>query len=309
MVFVCVILVGICGETAEGCANPVFGQLVERGVLLSTGGRVRLPEPSMPDGLDRRSQEAVIRRVAARYSLKEFLRDSWTAPFVLKMHSIADSRGKRTGQRIDLWFVAHGSLETLTDEELSPEWQETAKPKRAKDLPNEARTLTDEELQARGLSRRSTEDRHEEFAYFCQPLFERVLVCGVVYSVLCRSEDSLLFASRLDPRFADDEKLCCRWQPIDRDRYGRVVLGSPRRYQGYGMYVKVTPLVDDDGKPSGALFIECHVAFDEPHDWFDGANLIRAKLPLAVREEVRDFRRQLKKLEAARRRSPSGNGR
>ena len=41
------------------------------------------------------------------------------------------------------------------------------------------------------------------------------------------------------------------------------------------------------------MFIECHMIFDEPRGWFGGANLLRSKLPLAVQEEVRNFRRRL----------------
>jgi len=52
--------------------------------------------------------------------------------------------------------------------------------------------------------------------------------------------------------------------------------------------MKVTKLAE----PAGALFVEQHLIFAEPVDWFDGANLLRSKLPLVVQDRVRSIRRQ-----------------
>jgi hypothetical protein len=61
-----------------------------------------------------------------------------------------------------------------------------------------------------------------------------------------------------------------------------------------GQYLKVTALVDADDKPNGKLFIEAHMVFHEPQGWFGGANLLGSKLPLAVQDNVREFRRLLR---------------
>jgi hypothetical protein len=283
------------------CAgNSVFEELVERGVELSAGDRVKVPPPSMSDDLSAEDQMRIIRKVAPRYSPSLFLRDSKTAPFVLKMESIEDSNGQRTGQRIDLWFVAHGTLETLTDEEMLDEVEAPAKPKKAGDLPSEARSLTDDELRQRGLDVKSTPTWEDGFAYFNQALFERVQLSGVIYSVSASNPQSILSASTLDPRFADDRQLPNRWRSITREPGGKITFGDPQPYSGFGMYFKVTPLVDESGKRTGALFVECHVAFDEPKDWFGGANLIRSKMPLVIKDRVQDFRLELKRAEDRR---------
>ena len=47
--------------------------------------------------------------------------------------------------------------------------------------------------------------------------------------------------------------------------------------------------------PEEALFIECHLVFDEPQGWFNGANLIRSKVPVLVEDTVRKARRRLAK--------------
>ena len=48
-------------------------------------------------------------------------------------------------------------------------------------------------------------------------------------------------------------------------------------------------------EPKGALFVEGHVVFAEPVKWFDGANLLRSKLPPVIQGQVRSFRRELAK--------------
>ena len=45
--------------------NPVLKQLVERGIPAENGQVVRLPRPTMPDGLDHAGQQEVLARVAA----------------------------------------------------------------------------------------------------------------------------------------------------------------------------------------------------------------------------------------------------
>jgi hypothetical protein len=41
------------------------------------------------------------------------------------------------------------------------------------------------------------------------------------------------------------------------------------------------------------MFVEFHLVLSEPRDWFDGRNLFKAKLPLAMQDRVRSFRRAL----------------
>ena len=49
-------------------------------------------------------------------------------------------------------------------------------------------------------------------------------------------------------------------------------------------------------EPANAILVEFHQVFVEPKKWFDGANLLRSKLPLVIQPEVRAFRRELTKL-------------
>jgi hypothetical protein len=46
-------------------------------------------------------------------------------------------------------------------------------------------------------------------------------------------------------------------------------------------------------EPRGAILIEYHVAYAEPHGWFKGANLLQSKLPILAQTVVRKLRRNL----------------
>ena len=62
--------------------------------------------------------------------------------------------------------------------------------------------------------------------------------------------------------------------------------GPASPYGGSGMYVKITKLAE----PVGAVFVEQHIVYSEPTGWFDGANLLRSKLPPVVTISVRRMR-------------------
>jgi hypothetical protein len=41
------------------------------------------------------------------------------------------------------------------------------------------------------------------------------------------------------------------------------------------------------------VFVEYHLVFDELPEWFNGANLLRSKLPIVCQDGVRKFRRRV----------------
>jgi hypothetical protein len=294
-------LVALCllNVSADAGENSLVGELIGEGVTLTTGDRVQVRGLSLPDGLDRDAQQEILGKVAGRHPLDRFTRKTPVAPFNLEMESVKDGSGERTGQRVDLWFVAHGSLKTITDKELLEDMMDAGQDNK-KDLPQSSRELTEEELAQRNLTARSGEDLKIGYSFFEAPVLERVIVSGVALGVRTRSDESVTVAARLEPEFADDPELPNRWRPVERDEVGRVVVGEAQPYAGLGIYGKATELVDEAGKPTGMLLIECHAAFHEPEGWFGGANLLRSKLPLAVQDSVRDFRRELLRAEAER---------
>ena len=60
-------------------------------------------------------------------------------------------------------------------------------------------------------------------------------------------------------------------------------------YLGMGVLMKATPVVDTPD----CLFVEIHLVFFEPTDWFGGKNLMGSKLPIVIQDQVRSLRRGL----------------
>jgi hypothetical protein len=61
-----------------------------------------------------------------------------------------------------------------------------------------------------------------------------------------------------------------------------------------GSYAKATSLKE----PAGAILLEYHMVYDEPQGWFNGANVIRTKLPVIVQDSVKKLRRKLAEKES-----------
>ncbi|MGH7136826.1 MAG: hypothetical protein ACREHD_13890, partial [Pirellulales bacterium] len=153
----------------------------------------------------------------------------------------------------------------------------------------ESQPLTDDELNERKLKLRKTDQEEESYFHISSPLLDKVLVEGIGHGVTTRGAYSTLAASLLDPRFIDDPKYPNRWRPLARGASGRKEAGDAQPYSGFGGYCQVVELKE----PRGALFVECHMAINEPHGWFNGTNLLRSKLPVLMQDNVRTLRRKL----------------
>jgi hypothetical protein len=273
-----------------GAAEP-DNEVLDR--LLANGGLpgatdAALPKPTMANGLDRAAQrETVAGIVDANHSVDALERKSIVAPFVLKISGDEAVEKNRTLRRIDLWFIAYGRLDTIADESFWKSVREAAGGDKENRELTSTRTaiLSAAELKSRGIA--DPDDQRHLTADLT--LFNRVRISATMRAMQTRSADSLTLAAMLDPRFDHDRRFPNRWWPISRDDNGRQQTGAAQPYRTAGWYCKATQLHE----PAGALFIEYHVLFDEPAGWFNGANLLRSKLPLVIQEGVRKFRRQL----------------
>jgi hypothetical protein len=282
-------------EVPAEAANPLAESLIHDGVKFTSGEAVCLPAPSMADGLDAGGQRDVMAKVAAKYTLEQFLRDSPVTPFPMKIEPVKNAGGQRIGQRVDIWFVAYGDLAALLDKRLLDGLMSIGKSANASF--GKPHSLTDAELLKREIKVDGPDGSKQTFVWFAVPILEKVELSGVNHQVLVKSGNSILAASVLDPRFTGDAEFPNQWKELVRDPDGKLIPGKARPYTGSGQYIKVTPLVTSEGKPGGALFVEAHLVFHEPKEWFGGANLLGSKLPLALQDSVRDFRRAMKQLE------------
>lgn len=265
--------------------NPLYRELRETGVAVGGGLHSPLPAPLMPDGLDAKAQRAVIEKLAGDdYPLDELLRKSVVAPHVYKFREVKPSDPAAPAYGVDLWFIAYGDLDTLAKKDASTFFQSVRKEVKL-------HVLTPDELAKRGLKAGKIGGTQTRYAHTSYPLLEKVEVALTSRTMLSQAPDSLLLATALDPAFAKDEQFPNRWRAILRDGDDEMKLGPPHPYDGSGMYMKVTRLAE----PKGALFVEYHRVSTEPKKWFDGANLLRSKMPILIQSEVRSFRRELEK--------------
>jgi hypothetical protein len=268
----------------------LVADLATHGIQLESGATVRLPAPQMPDGLTRDEQQAALAKAAGKYPTERFVRDAIVAPFSLEISSVDDPTCKRRAQHVDFCFVAYGSLTAVIDRDLFGELAGAQEAGSRNQAQVSARVLTPDELQARGLTVEKTSDREESYVVIDVPILNRVQLRGVGFGVRERRAESVVGAMKLDDRFRNDPNFPNTWSPITHNVQGKLTIGPPVPYSGMGGYMKMTQLHE----PAAALFVECHIAFDEPEGWFGGKNLLRSKLPLVVQDNVRTFRRKLK---------------
>ncbi len=269
--------------------DPILRDLVSPGVQVVEGKRVPLIAPTPRAVSDKNEIQRILTSAAGDRLLEEFLRPSPVAPFNLKMESLTTSDEKRYAQKVDVWFVAYGKLATLRDKKLLDELAATADAETKSAYRAEGGEVTPDMLEKLGVKLLESETEREGFASFSSPLLDRVLVSGVVHTWQTVTQDQMMVSSLLDDRFASISALANRWQSIADNGTEKPSLGPHQPYIGFGGYLAATQL----SEPAGALLIEAHVVFHEPEGWFRGANLLRSKLPIAIQEQIRTFRRKL----------------
>jgi hypothetical protein len=270
--------------------NPVFDALVNRGVPVGANEVLRLPAPTLADGLTAAEQRRAVEAIAGEsHTWEDLTLKSVVAPFVLRI-SNDEGQPERRGRRLDVWFVAYGSLKTLENQDFLQKQFRSATSEGDPENGSTSKRLTSADLKRRGLT---SSGRSEDTEYIAVEftLLDRVRLQTTTESTRSRTAESNLAASLLDPRFVNDAEFPNQWRPVTRDDAGRRHFGEPQPYSGFGGYAKATRLVE----PPGAILIEYHAAFSEPQDWFGGTNLLRSKLPILAQLIVRQLRRGLEK--------------
>jgi hypothetical protein len=277
---------------APAADNPVLVELLDKGVPMSDGSSVKLPPPTMGDGLDDDGQRAALDKIAdANHPISELARKSIVAPFVLTIRSIKTPAGQSPARAVDAWFIAYGDWDTIQSREFLDGLAKRSEQRSADGQLTQSGLLEEAALAKRKIEARAKEGQEERYFHATLSLFDKVEISGTRYALLTRKPDSFLAAATIDPRFNDDEEYPNYWRSMvrDLDNPQKVTFGPRHVYTSAGFYGKVTRL----SNPAGAIFLEYHLVFEEPQGWFKGANLLRSKLPLLMQEEVRNFRRKL----------------
>jgi hypothetical protein len=273
------------------CAeNEVFAALIGKGVEISPHEFVRVVPPTLADGLNAAQQRRAIEAIPdAGHTWEELTRRSVVAPIILKISKDEDSP-QRLCCRLDVGFVAYGTLAAVRDLRCLQSQAKSSGTEVDTENGVTIKPLTAGDLLRRGLRPPEHEDEPHYFADELR-ILGRVRVAMTTRSATSQTPDSILSASILDTRFANDSQFHNCWRSVSRDETGRRTLGSRQPYSGYGGYAKATKLA----KPAGSIFIEYHLAFAEPEAWFGGSNALRSKLPLVAQYLVRQLRQELEK--------------
>jgi hypothetical protein len=277
----------IAADGSAAVENPVLVELIQKGVATPDGTTIKLPAPTMTDDPDAGAQTAAIAKGLPRgVTAEEFFEKNSAAPIALKVKTVHS--GEATFRTIDLGFIAHGRWDTLLSDKFSESMFKTKKQENEEKGQTVSKLgfLTPEEMHSRKLVPVVKDDIEERFFYTTFRLFDEVEVSATRRTVVTRTPQSVVLAARIDSRFSGDPDFPNQWRPIERDAAANLVFGKPKPYSGAGFYVKATRLA----KPAGTIYVEYHSAFHEPQGWFNGENTLRAKLPLIVQTEVKQFR-------------------
>ena len=276
-------------DKSPAVKNPLFEQLLTKGIEMADGKAYKLRPPILADGLDAAGQLAAIEKAAgARYPMKDVLMNDYFAPVVTKVRDAKRPTGQEPAIRlIDTWFVAHGDWDILVSKSFL-ESTTTAENGKSR-IVLKSGELTAQELQKRHLTVTTTAATEQRFLYSTFRLFDRVQVSATRFSTLTRAKDTVLAAGRIDSRFDNDAEYPNEWRPLVRDVQANIKTGSAHPFHRAGGYAKLTRLKE----PADAVFIEFHLIYEEPYGWFDGISLVKQKIPAMVQEKVRTLRRKL----------------
>jgi len=271
--------------------NPVFTELLDKGVTMSDGKAYKLPPPAMVGGLDAAAQKTVIEKIAgARFKVEDLMLKSSAAPVVIKFRTLKTAEGESaTIRAVDVWFVAYGKWETLNSKEFLDSLAKGKDTEGENRMVSKSGFLTVEEMLKRKLKPDVPEGLEAKFVYSTFSLFDQVEVSATRYAVVARDKDFLLAAGRIDERFDGDADYPNQWRPIERDAAANISLGPPQPYTGAGAYAKITRLAE----PADAIFVEGHIVFEEPYGWFEGGNELRSKAPVMIQQRAKIFRGRL----------------
>jgi len=276
-------LSGVAVEPAPGHEkNTVFAALIRDGFDLG-GQRIRLPAPLLKDEQGAEEQHTALLGLAgSERALSDLLRDSVTAPYILKVHDIKADGG--IVRVIDLWFVVRAGLADIDPAKIAD--QASGQAVGAGNMEFQNRLLTAEELKPRGRSTVSGRELSRWYGHIEGKLLDRIEVGATSEVVATRTPDSLVIASRTDRAFDDPGPFANRWSSI-----GQAGAASEQVYGGGISYARLDRLK----RPEGALLVEVHAAFIEPEPWFHGAPILRSKFAPIAQDQIRRLRRELLK--------------
>jgi hypothetical protein len=289
-------MVGLGDEAArlepQHARNAVYVGVLRDG-LAADGATYKLPEPRLRDGMAADAQRAAMRELAGSdQRLDELLRDSVTAPYLIKVHDVKGADA--TIRVVDLSFVVSGDIAEVDPAREAARTDE--KEVEAGNMVMRTRMLKPEELRTAGIAPPPSQEGPGPSTWYAHVhgrLLDRIEFDVTNQVVATRTGESMVVASRTDPAFDKPGPFSNGWRPVGAEKTAGAADAS-KPYAGGISYTKISRLAF---RP-GALLVEMHGAFVEPRDWFQGAPILRSKFSVVAQDQIRSLRREL-----ARRRS------
>lgn len=267
--------------------NDVYQALTSGGIAAATGQQVTLPSVLVP-GESSRADTQMIESLAMTTSARSrFFHRSTSSPTLLSIYEARPEGARTRMYHVDIVFVAFGGLQLIQSDAFMWGMASGVLQAGSSDPEFKSRFLKSKDLSPRGIKLHGPD---EHIIYNRFKIWDRLIVSTTSHVEVTKGKNTMLTAAMLDSRFENDEEYPAQWQPIHRDSVGQLEYGEPQPYCRGGFYFQLTELQE----PEGAVLVEYHQLFEEPHDWFGGANLLRSKLPLFVPVGIQYFREQLK---------------
>ena len=264
-------------------SNPVFSLLISDGFDCA-GDNVPLPRPILQDSMtDQAQQKALEDALGTEIPLDEFLKDSPTAPVVVKIRNVPYKEG--TARALDLLFTIHGKLSDFDLGKMQPGAGGTASGKGGS-MSIETRPIDDAILESHGIKRIANHDLYSQLKFSVLEKIGLGLTCRSFTTV---SEHSVVVAFRSVSDLDSDKNNANRWWPLVA-KGEDLVAGEPsQNYPGMAGFAKLSQL----GPHPEFVLVEAHLVFAEPEKWFNGAATLRSKLGLVAQFQVRALRKEI----------------
>jgi hypothetical protein len=285
-------MMGLSDEAAHiepgHARNSVYIEVLKDG-LKADGATVKLPEPRLRDGQAAEAQRAALREVAGTdQKLDELVRNSVTAPYIIKVHDV--KAGDATIRVVDLWFVVYADIAEVDPAREAAKADE--KEVEAGNMVMRTRMLKPEELCAAGIAPASEpggSGPETWYAHIHGRLLDRIAFDVTNQVVATKTKESIVVAARTDPGFDKPGPYANGWKPVGGENRKDAAGGASKPYPGGISYTKISRLAFEPR----ALLVEMHGAFVEPHEWFQGAPILRSKFSIVAQDQIRSLRREL----------------
>jgi len=285
------------GTPLLGQEGDLGSQLTGPGLEFSSDLRVRLPGPTLKPEMDAAARQAAVRALAGKLDWERFTRNSLSAPIMINIELLADRNGQRLGLAVHNAFMAHAALGKLRDTQAIQQIFGQPESARGEQVHVVIKELPKQDLREQGFV--SQAESPATFAYLELPLLNKVIMAGVIRIEKSEREGAIEFYWRLDPSFNQHASYASRWIQLERNSVGGLIRGDSFPYSGCAGFTGVYELNDlsfptnQDADSAGKLLIESRLLLREPQEWFAGSNFLRSKLPSAMQENARSFRRTL----------------